>query len=751
MVQAEFEAETTEAQEAVSTVGPHSMLEGLRFIARHHGLHLSREQLIRQHARDDAEVTPSVVVDAAERAGMTAKVSRMRFEHLLRLGRAIPALLRLRDGTARLLITVHAGGAPPVVVLRHPMDGAQPRPYDMVGLAEIWDGEVILFKRQQAAAEASGDFSFDWLLRQLAKDKRIFRDVGLSALVLSVFALVPPFLYFVVVNRVLVHQRMSTLFVLIIGIFFVVVFDTVFGYLRRRLMAEGTARIDARISGYIFDRLLGLPLDVFERQSTGTISYKISEAGRIRAFLTGQAFTTLLDSTVLLVLLPVMFYMHATLTFFVLAVAIVMFAVILMFMPAISRSYSRVVRAEQRKGSLLIETIHGMRTIKTLALEGRRRHQWDDVAAEAVTAHRDMGLLTNVPQTILQPLEKLIYSGSLLLGCYLALTARDGAVAVGALLAFTMLAGRVTQPFVQIAGLLQTMQEVRGALGQVASLVNIPAEDTRATHGLRPRFVGNIQFEDVRFRYSGAQSYALDQVSFHLPPGSVTGIMGRSGSGKTTVTRMLQGLHQEYDGLIKIDGTDLRQLDLLHLRSNLGVVLQENFLFSGTIRENIGIVRPDATFEEIIDAARLAGAEEFIERLPSGYDTQLTEGGSNLSGGQRQRLAIARALLVDPPILILDEATSALDPDSEAIVNNNLRHIAEGRTMIVISHRLASLVDCDQIIVMERGKVFDIGTHEELLDRCAIYRHFWYQQNRHQSPPPSSGASHERSITGPAP
>lgn len=746
-MQAEYEA-TVGEDEASGRADAHSMLEGLRFIARHHGLHLSREQLIRQYVRDEGEVSPSVIGDAAQRAGLAAKISRMRFEHLLRLGRAVPALLRMRDGTARILITVHAGGSPPVVVLRHPKDGAQPVLYDKIGLADIWDGDVILFKRQQSSQEDNSDFSLGWLIRQLGKDKKIYRDVALSALAMSFFALVPPLLYFLVVNRVLVHQRMSTLFVLAVGVAFVVVFDTTFGYLRRRLVAEGTARIDARIGSYIFDRLISLPLDVFERQSTGVISYKVGEANRIRTFLTGQAFSTLLDSSVLLVLLPVMFYMHATLTFFVLGLAIIMFAIIVLFMPSIGRAYGRVVRAEQRKGALLIETIHGMRTIKTLALEGRRRHQWDDAAAEAVKAHRDMSLLTNMPQTALQPLEKLIYSGSLLLGCYLALTTKDGAVAIGALVAFTMLAGRITQPFVQIASLLQSLQEVRGALSQVASLVNVPAEDTRSTHGLRPRYVGHIVFDEVRFRYPGAQAYALDNVTFHLPPGSVTGIMGRSGSGKTTVTRMLQGLHQDYDGLIKIDGTDLRQMDLQHLRANLGVVLQENFLFTGTIRENIGIVRPDASFEDIIEAARLAGAEEFIERLPSGYDTVLTEGATNLSGGQRQRLAIARALLVDPPILILDEATSALDPDSEAIVNNNLRHIADGRTMIVISHRLASLVECDQIIVMERGKIFDIGTHEELLDRCTIYRHFWYQQNRHQSPP--SGASHERSITGPA-
>ncbi len=728
----------------------HTMLEALRFIARHHGLHLSQEQLIRQFARSQGEVSTASIVAAAEQNGLKAQRTRLRFEHLLRLGRAVPALLRMKDGTAQILVGTHAQSSPPVVMIRNPADGAQPQPHDLVSLSEIWDGEAVLFKRKHGYSQAEENFSLEWLVRQLAKDKRIFRDVGLSALAMSFFALVPPLLYFLVVNRVLVHQRMSTLFVLAVGVLFVVLFDTIFGYLRRWLVAEGTARTDARIGTYIFDRLIGLPIEVFERQPTGMISFKIGEANRIRNFLTGQVFSTLLDSTVLIVLLPVMFYMHATLTFFVLGLALVMFLVILLFMPAVGKAYSRVVRAEQVKGSLLIETIHGMRTIKTLALEGRRRQQWDDAASEAVTAHRDMQFLMNLPQTILQPIEKMIYSGSLLLGCYLALTSKEGAVAVGALIAFTMLAGRVTQPFVQIASLLQGVQEVRGALSQVSSLVNIPAEDTRSTHGMRPRFAGAILFDEVRFRYPGAQSYALDRVSFALPAGSVTGIMGRSGSGKTTVTRMLQGLHQDYDGMIKIDGTDLRQMDLTHLRANLGVVLQDNFLFTGTIRENIGIARPDATFEDIIQAARMAGAEEFIERLPAGYDTVLSEGATNMSGGQRQRLAIARALLVDPTILILDEATSALDPESESIVNNNLRYIAEGRTMVVISHRLASLVDCDQIIVMERGQVYDIGTHDELVVRCPIYRHLWFQQNRHQSPPPPGATSNERSIPGPA-
>jgi ATP-binding cassette subfamily B protein len=228
-------------------------------------------------------------------------------------------------------------------------------------------------------------------------------------------------------------------------------------------------------------------------------------------------------------------------------------------------------------------------------------------------------------------------------------------------------------------------------------------------------------------------------VSFLIPEGTTFGIVGRSGSGKTTVTRLLQLLHADYTGLIKMDGNDLKQIDLDHLRSNVGIVLQENFLFSGPIRETIASGKPDASFEEIVQAARLAGAEEFIERLPMGYETHIQEGSSNLSGGQRQRLAIARALITNPPILILDEATSALDADSEAIVNANLQRIGEGRTLIIISHRLSSLVEADAILVLERGKVYDIGRHEDLLDRCDIYAGLWHTQNRHLL----SKASHE--------
>jgi ATP-binding cassette subfamily B protein len=264
-------------------------------------------------------------------------------------------------------------------------------------------------------------------------------------------------------------------------------------------------------------------------------------------------------------------------------------------------------------------------------------------------------------------------------------------------------------------------------LGEVMN--HRPERDDRG-RGMRPEVQGALEFAEVTFRYAPEASPALDAVSFTVPAGSVFGVVGRSGSGKTTITRLIQGLHVPQSGQVRLDGVDTREIDLVHLRSAIGVVLQESFIFRGTVRENIAAPRPGASFEEVVAAARMAGADEFIERLPRGFDTRLEENGENLSGGQKQRLAIARALVTDPRLLILDEATSALDPESEAIIRRNLARIARGRTVVIVSHRLATLVDADAILVLDRGRIADVGRHAELLPRCAAYRQLWTQQTR---------------------
>jgi len=301
---------------------------------------------------------------------------------------------------------------------------------------------------------------------------------------------------------------------------------------------------------------------------------------------------------------------------------------------------------------------------------------------------------------------------------------------VGVLIGFQMLSGRVSGPLLQIVGLINDYQQTRVSVGLLGQIMNRPPEG-RGSGGLRPVLNGEIIFDNVTFRYPGASITALDRATFTIPAGAVVGIVGRSGSGKTTLAKLIQGLYPVQEGVVRFDGLDAREIDLSHLRKQIGIVMQENFLFRGTVRENITATKPDASFEEVVAAAQASGADEFIERLPQGYDTLLEENASNLSGGQKQRLSIARSLLSKPRILILDEAASALDPESEAIFIRNLSQIAVGRTVVMISHRLSTLVNAHAILVMQHGRLADSGRHEELLSRCPTYQQLWNQQTSH--------------------
>jgi len=695
------------------------------------GVDASVDQLRRRFALNTAEPDTATLLAVARELGLEAQVLYMKFEELPRLAATLPAILRAKDGGAMILEAAQSDPAKgTVAVIRDP--GAAEDAViaiDELHLAEVWEGEAILIKRIHASTDEMQPFGISWLAGQVLKERKLFGDIAAGALVSTVFAVAPPFMVMIVLNRVLVNHSWATLNVLAAVILIMLLFETVLAYLRRLLTQAATTRIDGRLNLYIVDKLLKLPMDYFEHTPTGRTLAKIGAVWRVRNFLTGQLFGAFLDAVPLIGLIPAMLILEWRLSLVAFALAGLIFVIVLLFLKPIGRAYGRVVRAEQSKGSHLVETIHGIRTIKSLALEGRRRREWDQRVAESIAAQHAFASTANYPQTLSMPFERLIYSGCVLVGAYMALANPD-TLNPGALMAFAMLSMRLAQPLIKIAHLQQELAEVRGAVGEVASIMNVPPEESRK-NGLRLPIKGHVTFKDVRFRYSPTAPFALDEVSFSIPAGTSLGIMGRSGSGKTTVTRLLQRLNASYEGMIKIDGMDLREIDLMHLRTHIGVVPQENFLFSGSIRDNIAMPRPDATFADVVRAAQLAGAEEFIERLPRGYDTLLEEGATNLSGGQRQRLAIARALVIDPPVLILDEATSALDAESEAIVNANLKRMAKGRTVLSISHRLSMLIECDAILVLERGKVYDLGTHEELLQRCDIYKHLWYQQNRH--------------------
>jgi subfamily B ATP-binding cassette protein HlyB/CyaB len=711
-----------------------SSLQALALVATRLGLDVSVEQLRRRFALQIGEPTTPELIAIAKELGLEARSVRTRFDELPLLARTLPAILRAKNGGALILEDARSEAVQgTVAIVRDPSAADDTMlAIDELHFADVWEGEAILIKRTHSLTDEQQPFGLSWLAAQVLKERRLFVDIAVGAIISTFFALVPPFIFMIVIDRVLVNHSYSTLNVLVGAVLIMMLFETVLMYLRRKLTQVATTRIDGRLNLYIVEKLLKLPMDYFERTPTGRTLSKLNQIWLIRHFLTGQLFGAFLDAVPLIGLIPAMLILEWRLALLAFALSGIIFAIVLAFIKPIGKLYAEAVRAEQAKGSHLVETLHGIRTIKSLALEGRRRREWDRRVAQAAIANHNLGLMANYPQTLALPFERLIYSGCVAIGAYTVLS-HPGVIAPGALIAFSMLSIRLAAPLVKIAHLQQDVAEVRGAVDQVASIMNVPPEEG-STSGLRSPIKGEVSFRDVRFRYSPEAPYALDEISFTVAAGTTLGIMGRSGSGKTTVTRLLQRLNTSYEGSIKIDGLDLREIDLMHLRTHIGVVPQENFLFSGSIRENVAMAMPDASFADVVRAAQLAGAEEFIERLPRGYDTTLEEGASNLSGGQRQRLALARALLIDPPVLILDEATSALDAESEAIVSANLKRMSKGRTVISISHRLSMLVECDAIAVLERGKLYDLGTHEELLRRCDIYKHMWYQQNRHLDP-----------------
>jgi ATP-binding cassette, subfamily B, bacterial HlyB/CyaB len=525
-----------------------------------------------------------------------------------------------------------------------------------------------------------------------------------------------------------VHQSMATLWVLGIGIVIALVFDSLFSFLRQMLTLSATNKIDMRLTRRTFAHLLSLPIDYFETTTAGVITRHMQQVEKIRGFLTGRMFFTVLDTTSLFIFLPILFTYSAKLAMITLAFTLAIALIVAAMVPTFQRRLKDLYQAEGERQSMMVETIHGMRTVKALAIEPAQRRMWDQRSAQSINMHFRVGQLAITGNAVTDLLGKLLPVVIIVVG---AQDVFNQTMTVGALIGFQMITGRVIAPLIAIVGLVNEYQETALSVKMMGEVMNRPSEGRASAGGLRPDLVGEISFDEVTFRYPGASQAALDRASFTIQAGSLVGIVGRSGSGKSTLTKLIQGLYGVQEGIVRFDRTDAREIELAHLRRQIGVVLQENFLFRGTVRDNIAMAKPESTFEDIVAASEAAGAAEFIERLPQGYNTMLEENASNLSGGQKQRLSIARALLTKPRILILDEAASALDPESEAIFMRNLSRIAVGRTVVMISHRLSTLVNANAILVMQQGKLVDSGRHEELVARCETYQTLWNQQTSH--------------------
>jgi ATP-binding cassette, subfamily B, bacterial HlyB/CyaB len=705
-------------------------LECLAKIAAYHGVDLPVERLKHSYAIDGTAVSATRLLRMAKEAGLRATRTQLDWGALFRLGEAYPALLRLSNGNWIVVLGAGQGadGAEAVSVF-DPLAERRNEPLivDRDTFCTRWSGDAILIKRERLASDHRPAFGLRWFIPELARQWRLFVDVAIAAVMLYALGLAVPIFFQLVIDKVLVHESFTTLYVLAAGATAALAFDATFGFLRRYILLYATNKVDIRVATKTFGHLLGLPVTFFEHISAGVLVKHMQQAARIREFLTGRLFLTTLDALSLFVFLPVLALYSLKLTCMVLAFTAASGLVVALLMGPFRRRLYTLYQAEGARQALLVETVHGMRTVKSLAMEPLQSRVWDDRCAQSVTMRFGVEKISAVAQSTTGFLEKMMTLGIISFG---ALDVFSGEMTIGALVAFNMLAGRVSGPLVQLVTMVHEYQEVALAVKMLGEVMNQKPERDGNREGLRPDFAGKIDFENVSFRYGAEGAPALDDVSFSIAPGSIFGIVGRSGSGKTTLTRLMSGMYPVQQGVLRVDGYDSRELDLAHLRQNLGLVLQDNFLFRGTVRDNIACVKRDATFAEVVHAAQLAGADEFIERLPRGFDTMLEEDASNLSGGQKQRLAIARALIVNPRILILDEATSALDSESEMIIRRNLRRIAEGRTVIIVSHRLSMLSDANQILVIDRGRIVDVDHHDRLLSKCMIYRHLWNQQTK---------------------
>ncbi len=586
-------------------------------------------------------------------------------------------------------------------------------------------GEVLLLKKTQQTPQQR--FGLQWFLPSIYRYRRVLTEVFIASFFVQLFALANPLMIQVIIDKVIVQNSSDTLQVL--GIFLVVlaVFEALLSSLRTYLFVDTTNRIDLSLGSEIIDHLLRLPLRYFDRRPVGELSTRINELENIRQFLTGTALTVVLDALFSVIYIVVMFIYSWLLTLVALAIIPLFVGLAVIASPLIRRQLRVKAERNAETQSYLVEVMSGIQTVKAQNMELRARWQWQQRYARYVSAGFKTVLTSTTAGSASHFLNQL--SGLLVLwvGAYLVL---QGQLTLGQLIAFRIISGYVTGPLLRLAQLWQSFQEIGLSIERLSDILdtNPEADELDRLNIPMPQIEGRVTYDEVTFRFTKDGPPQLKNVSVEFQPGSFVGIVGLSGSGKSTMMKLLPRLYELESGRIMIDGYDIGKVELYSLRRQVGIVPQETLLFDGTVQENIALTNPEATAEEIIDAAKAAAAHEFIMGLPNGYNTRVGERGSALSGGQRQRVAIARTILQRPRLLILDEATSALDYDSERQVCLNLAQVFRDRTVFFITHRLSTIRNADIILMMDKGSIVEIGTHEELMALRGRYYCLYQQQ-----------------------
>lgn len=692
----------------------------LVMVAGYHGLAVDPEQLRHTLALGSEGMGIMDILRAAKELGLKAKEAQVSYDRLNRL--PMPALALMEDRKFNVLAKIDGDR----VLVFDPLDG-RPRLISKDEFLQRWQKRIILITYRKSVAPSEKPFGLSWFVPEIWKYRKPLYEVLTASLILQIIGLVTPVFTQVIIDKVLVHKGVTTLDVLAIGLITVVLFEALLNILRTYLFTHTTNRIDISLGTKLFRHLFSLPLKYFEVRRVGDTVARVRELENIRHFLTGAPLTSILDVMFIGVYLVVMFIYSTTLTFVVLG-AMPLFALLsLIITPMLRHRLDERFNRGAEAQAFLVEMVTGAQTVKAMAVEPEVQKKWENLLANYVRASYKTSKLSGVAGSVGQLIDRGSTLAILWLGAHLVMR---GDLTVGQLIAFQMLSGRVSGPVLRLVQLWQDFQQAGLSIRRLGDIFHsAPEPSLNVTKTRFPAIRGDVRLEGVRFRYRLDGPEIIRSINLDIKVGMILGIVGRSGSGKSTLAKLIQRLYFPESGRILIDGIDLALADPAWLRRQIGVVLQESFLFNGSVRDNIAFHYPQASMEEIIRVANLAGAHEFILELPEGYDTIVGERGTALSGGQRQRIAIARALLTNPRILIFDEATSSLDSESEAIIQRNLRQICRGRTVILIAHRLSTLRIAERIIVLEKGEIVELGTHDELMGRKGLYHHLQLQQN----------------------
>jgi ATP-binding cassette subfamily B protein len=594
-------------------------------------------------------------------------------------------------------------------------------------LAEQFPDGIELLLMERSNATPDQKFGPGWFWPALKRYRGVLIQVLAASFVVQLFTLANPLLIQVIIDKVISQRSLDTLQVLGIALVVVTILEGVLGSLKTFLFAETTNRIDQRLGAEVIDHLLRLPLGYFDRRPVGELGTRVAELEKIRNFLTGQALTTILDAAFSVIYIAVMVVYSWLLTLIALSVLPIQIGLTILGAPLFRRQFRAAAEENAKTQSHLVEVLTGIQTVKAQNVEMVSRWRWQEFYSQYIARTFEKTITGTALNQTSQVLQKISQLMVLWIGASMVLS---GDLTLGQLIAFRIISGYVTQPLLRLSAIWQNIQELRVSFERLADVIDTPEESDEVDKSkvMLPPLQGEVRFENLSFRFRPGQPQVLKDVNLEIPSGTFVGIVGQSGSGKSTLMKLLPRLYDPEEGRILIDGYDIGKVELYSLRRQIGIVPQDPLLFSGTVSENIALTNPEASSEEIVRAARLANAHDFIMDLPSGYSTPVGERGAALSGGQRQRVAIARTLLSNPKLLVMDEATSALDYETERKVCDNLLENLNDRTVFFITHRLSTIRQADMIVMLHQGAVVEVGTHDDLMKHRGRYYALYRQQ-----------------------